>query len=118
MIINILEMDYKKYENDSVIYEEYLRRLEDICHFTYVPINYLIDIYQKQYGYGQTNQTIIKKLLYLKEYLLIKKIHNRWICSKERCDVIDFNNRFNLLLEDDFDLIKYFEYYKNKIKNI
>lgn len=91
------------FEEEKNRYVDYLIKLNEIIHINCVPIKYLIDIYKKQLGYGYSDTTIIKKLLYLKDILLIEKKNNRWICSKEKSDFINLK---------DFKIINLYAYNK------
>jgi hypothetical protein len=95
-IINSRGKSFKTYTDDCKIcknkkYQDYISEISDTENKTLIPIKRLIDKYRE---YHRTNNSDkwIRNMLACNygSILCIQKLKNRWVCSQERTEFIDF----------------------------
>jgi hypothetical protein len=100
---NYLEDNNKENKcNELKLKREYYKEVIAIEHKSFIPIKIAVDKYIKQIklinNFRYTQNEIVN---YYNEVLIIQKIKNKWMCSKEKLDFINFkkiedlNNRTN-----------------------
>ena len=69
----------------------YLESLQKVEHRCYVRIKEAVSKYKEHFKIHMSDRWIQDKLHTLKYPLMIEKIGNKWVCSKERLDSCDFD---------------------------
>ena len=77
--------------------KSHLQSLVDIEHKNYVPIKAAISKYREHFKTHNSDRWIQKHINYYIGYvLMIQKIKNRWVCSKEKLEYSNFQFIFDL----------------------
>ena len=75
--------------------KKHIAEVDKIMHMTLIPIKLAIEKYRAHHRAGDSTQWIRKCITSqnstYKEILLVEKVRNKWMCSKERLDFVDFN---------------------------
>ena len=72
--------------------KKHIAEVDKIVHVTLIPIKSAIEKYKKRNKISGSSRWILERMTgRYKEILLVQKVRNRWMCSKERLDFIDFN---------------------------
>lgn len=86
-------------EQNMNIYIDFINSIE---HKNNIPIKIAINKYREQLNcplnkgdIGNSDKWILQSIMRLHKILLIDKVKNRWVCSKERLDNFDFT-KFNI----------------------
>ena len=83
----------KKKQEAKQPWTEYVRQLEQIEHKTNTPIKHAICKFRPSLNIYNSDQWLFKNIL-LRDFehaLMIQKVKNKWVCSEERLEAIDFN---------------------------
>ena len=75
--------------------KKHILEVNKIMHMTLIPIKLAIEKYRAHHRASDSTQWIRKCITSqnstYKEILLVEKVRNKWMCSKERLDFVDFN---------------------------
>ena len=85
------EIKERRERDEKKAYTDYLNSIETL---NFVPIKNAVSKYRCAHGISNSDNWIMKHLLGYSVLQVHKKNH-RWVCSKERLDVIDFNKASN-----------------------
>jgi hypothetical protein len=76
----------------------YIELISSIPHSDFIPIKSAVNKYREQLNriwqkgdIGNSDKWVLSSIMRLSKILLISKIKNRWVCSKQRLDNFDFN---------------------------
>jgi hypothetical protein len=72
--------------------QQHIENITSIEHKTFIPIKEAIIKFKGQRGSTCHNGNYIREHFIPAQLLLVQKIKNRWVCSKERLDGIDFKH--------------------------
>ena len=79
----------------------YIEFIHNIKHVDFVPIKIAINKYREQKnciytpnGSGNTDKWILNRLIKISNILLVTKIKNKWVCSKQKLDNFNFHFHF------------------------
>ena len=84
----------EEHEENNKQYNMHIDNVLSVEHKTFTQLKNAIDKFRAQRGIDNSDRWIQKLLQ--ERYttaLLIQKVQNKWMCSQERLDVIDFKKR-------------------------
>jgi hypothetical protein len=108
------EYDNKKNEQLNKNINEYIHFIYEIKHNEFIPIKHAINKYRKQLNKplkrplcigrtdnGNSDIWVLSGIMRLSKLLLIDKVKNKWVCSKDRLEMFDFN-KFDIHILGNF----------------
>ena len=72
--------------------KKHIAEVDKIAHTTLIPIKLAVEKYMTQHRAGGCSRRILEWMTgRYKKILMVQKIKNKWMCSNEKLEVIDFN---------------------------